>query len=111
MSSSTRMYANRQAMEKPLHRGRIEQLALLLRSVMTARERVLLEVNVPVACLEQVVAILPCMRQPTVAELHNGAGFAVRVAVPRRDLPTLIPDIKSRGGTDLLVSHLSQIVP
>ena len=79
--------------------------------MLAARERVLLEINVPPDCLEAVVGALPCMRQPTVARLHGEAGFAVRAAVPRREIPRLIPMIKATGGTDLLVSTLAQIVP
>lgn len=111
MRSSTRLYASRQAWADPARRNAIERLAMLLRSVLEARRRVMLEVNVESAALEAVVGVLPCMREPTVARLHGDAGFAVKVAVPRADLPTLIPEIKARGGTDIVVTQLAQIVP
>ena len=63
---------------------------VLVRSVLDARKRVMLEVNVPSDRLESVVAILPCMREPTISPLHHDAGFAVKAAVPRADLPELI---------------------
>ena len=63
----------------------------------------MLEVNVPADRLEGVVAILPCMREPTIAPLHHDAGFAVKAAVPRADLPGLIRAIKEQGGTDIVV--------
>ncbi len=71
----------------------------------------MLEVNVSQANLEAVVKVLPCMREPTISPLHGSGGFAVKAAVPRETLPTLIPDIKAKGGTDIVVSNLSQIVP
>jgi ATP phosphoribosyltransferase len=71
----------------------------------------MLEVNVPGDRLEAVVAILPCMREPTIAPLHHDAGFAVKAAVPRADLPGLIRSIKEQGGTDIVVSSIAQIVP
>ncbi len=111
MTSSTRLYANPRTLDDPTRRRRLDDLVLLLRSVMEARQRVLLEINVATDCLEQVIAILPCMREPTVAALHGDAGYAVKAAVPRHLLPELIPAIKSRGGTDLVVSTPSQIVP
>ena len=111
MTSTTRLYANPNAMADDEQRERIEQLALLLRSVLAARERVLLEINVPAGSLEELVATLPCMRQPTVSRLHDEEWFAVRAAVPRVALPQLIPAIKTKGGTDVLVSSLNQIVP
>jgi ATP phosphoribosyltransferase len=111
MRSSTRLYANAHALERPAKRERIERLVLLLRSVLDARQRVMLEVNVPADRLEAVVAVLPSMREPTMAPLHGNQGFAVKAAVPRRDLPKVIPEIKARGGTDIVVTALAQIVP
>ena len=111
MRSSTRLYASRVALRCPDRKASIDRLALLLRSVLEARQRVMLEVNVTQAALEDVVAALPCMREPTIATLHGAAGYAVKAAVPRADLPRLIPEIKARGGTDIVVTQLSQIIP
>jgi ATP phosphoribosyltransferase len=110
MTSSTRLYANRAVLEDPRRRALIDNLVMLLRSVLEARRRVMVEVNVSFGRLEDIVAALPCMREPTIAPLHGDAGYAVKVAVPREDLPGLIPRIKSLGGTDIVVSKLAQIV-
>ncbi|MCB9760207.1 MAG: ATP phosphoribosyltransferase [Alphaproteobacteria bacterium] len=111
MRSSTRLYANPRALEDATRRGLIEDLVLLLRSVLEARRRVMLEVNVEAALLEAVVDGLPCMREPTISLLHGDAGYAVKAAVPREMLPTLIPSLRARGGTDIVVTALAQIVP
>ncbi|MCL4210331.1 MAG: ATP phosphoribosyltransferase [Phycisphaeraceae bacterium] len=111
MTSSTRLYAHPRALEDGAKRERIDHLVLLLKSVLEARRRVMLEVNVTRDNLEQVVAVLPCMREPTIASLHGDTGFAVKAAVPRADLPTLIPAIKQAGGTDIVISQTTQIVP
>jgi ATP phosphoribosyltransferase len=114
MTSSTRLCASRQAMEDPERRSLVEDLALLLRSVLSARNRVMIELNVSEDALNSVAAALPCMREPTVSRLlgPNGpAGYAVKAAVARDSLPQLIPMLKARGGTDLVISPLSQVVP
>lgn len=111
MRSSTRLFACPRSLDDPEKRARIEHFVLLVRSVLDARKRVMLEVNVPTDRLEGVIAILPCMREPTIAPLHHNAGFAVKAAVPRADLPELIRAIKERGGTDIVVSGIAQIVP
>lgn len=110
MRSSTRLYANPRALENPQRRAAAEELVLLLRSVLEARRRVMLEVNVSRADLERVVAVLPAMREPTIAPLHGDEGFAVKAAVPRELLPSLIPKIRECGGTDIVVFQPSQIV-
>ncbi|HEX2525095.1 MAG TPA: ATP phosphoribosyltransferase [Geminicoccus sp.] len=111
LRSSTRLYAHPGSMDDPAKREVIEHLVVLVRSVMDARKRVMVEINVPPGQLEALVAVLPCMRYPTVSPLHAGTGFAVKAAVPRDGLPTLIATIKAAGGTDIVVSDIAQIVP
>ena len=110
MRSSTRFYANPRALDDARHRERIEDLVLVLESVIEARRRVMLELNVDAGGLDDLVAVLPCMRRPTVSRLHGDGGYAIRVAVLRDALPTLIPLVKARGGTDLVVTAPGQIV-
>src|SRR5438046_2409409 len=111
MRSSTRLYANPAALEDPARRRRVDDLVMLLDSVLVARRRVMLEVNASAECLEAVVAVLPSMRQATVAPLYGNGGYAVKAAVPREALPEVIPAVKAAGGRDLVVSTFSQIVP
>lgn len=111
MESSTRLFAHARALDDPRKRDRIEHLVLLCRSVIDARSRVMIEVNVAKDALDEVCAVLPCMREPTISPLHHGAGFAVKAAVPRAELPRLIPRIKACGGSDIVVFTLAQIVP
>jgi ATP phosphoribosyltransferase len=111
MRSSTRLYASPRALEDARKRERIEHLCTLVRSVLDARKRVMIELNVVADRLDAVVEILPCMREPTIAPLHHEAGYAVKAAVPRQDLPELIRAIKARGGTDIVVFEIAQIVP
>ena len=111
MQSSTRLYANPRALDDANRRRRVEDLVLLLRSVLDARRRVMLEVNASAECLDAVVAALPAMRRATVSPLFGNNGYAVKAAVPREDLPRVIPAVKAAGGTDVVVSRLAQIVP
>jgi len=109
--SSTRLYASPHAVENPQKRQRIEGLVMLLKSVLEARRRVMVEVNAPADKLDAVVALLPCMREATVSTLFGNSGYAVKAAVPKEQLPKIIPAIKAAGGSDVVVTALSQIVP
>ena len=111
LRSSTRLFANPRALDVADRRRRVEDLVLLLRSVLDARGRVMIEVNASADCLEAVVRVLPAMRRPTVAPLFGNDGYAVKAAVPPELLPQVIPALKNAGGTDVVVSRLSQIVP
>lgn len=111
MESSTRLYTTESVLDRDGKRAAIEDLVLLLKSVMGARRRVMMEVNVPGDKLEEVVDVLPAMRKPTIAPLHHEEGYAVKVAAPRDKLPRVIPEVRDRGGTDIVVTSLDQIVP
>jgi len=111
LRSTTGLYASRAALADPELRSRIDDLVLCLRAVLEARLRVMLELNVAASELDAVLDALPCMRQPTIAPLRDGAGFAVRAAVPRADLARLMPRLKELGGTDLVVSSVALLVP
>ena len=110
MTSSTRLFANRRALDDASRRDRIEDLVLLLTAVLTARDRVMIEVNVSADRMDAVIGCLPCMREPTVAQLANNSGFALKVAAPRTSLPVVIPAVKAAGGTDIVVTNIAQIV-
>ena len=110
MTSSTRLYANPRALECPERRGLIEDFVLLLTSVITARSRVMLELNVAKADLERVVQLVPCMRTPTIASLYGDEAFALKAAVPKGELSDLIPTLMRAGATDVVVSKIDQIV-
>jgi len=111
LRSTTGLYANPAALDDASKRERIEELVMVLGAVLEARRRVMVEVNVAEDRLAEVIASLPCMREPTLSHLHGGAGYAVKAAVPRDRLPQVIPEIKRRGGTDVVVTNLAQIVP
>jgi ATP phosphoribosyltransferase len=111
MRSSTRLYASRQAMDNQDKRESIDRLTMLLRAVLDARSRVMIEVNVHRDQLDAVVEALPCMREATVAALHSGSGYAVKAAVARSELARVVPNVKRAGGTDIIVTTPEQIVP
>ena len=110
MTSSTRLYANPRILEDLAAREKIEALVLVLQSVLDARRRVMVELNVEGARLDTVLSILPSMRQPTLSRLQGDAGSAVKAAVPKSGLAALIPALRKAGATDIVVSRIDQIV-
>jgi ATP phosphoribosyltransferase-like protein len=98
-------------MADPTKKSAIDGLVVSLRSVLEARSRAMVELNVAPEDIEGVIEVLPSMREPTIATLHGSSGLAVKAAVPRSRLPGLIPLLKTRGATDIVVSRLEQIVP
>ncbi len=110
LHSSTRLIANPAVMLDRWKKEKLEEILMLIKSVFNARERVMLEMNVAADKLEEIVRILPCMRAPTVASLYNGTGYAVKVAVRKREVPALIPLLKKLGATDILEYEFRKVI-
>ncbi|MBV35928.1 MAG: ATP phosphoribosyltransferase [Rickettsiales bacterium] len=102
LESSTQFIANKNVMDDPLKKQQIDDLLLLMRGVLNGRKRVLLEMNCSKDTIESVVKLLPAMRSPTVSELYNSDGFAIKAAIERKLTKDLIPQLISAGATDIL---------
>lgn len=110
LDSSTRFYANKEALKDSFKSEKLEELKMLFQAVLDARERVMLEMNVPREKFEEVVRILPCMRAPTIAPLYGELGYAVKVAVKKDEARKLIPLLKKLGATDILEYKFNKVI-
>jgi ATP phosphoribosyltransferase len=110
MKSTTRFICNKKAYENPVKRQKLDEMTMLMKSSLMAREKVLLEMNVSKDDFARVVSNIPCMRSPTVSQLHNEEGYAIKVAVPSREVPALIPKLVALGARDILEYRLEKIV-
>jgi ATP phosphoribosyltransferase len=109
LESSTRFVASHSAMADSEKRSRIEELAMLFRAVLDGRDRVMLEMNIPKEQFES-LSTLPAMRSPTVAPLYGDAGFAVKIAVKKDEVPDIIPKLKKLGAIDIVEYDLRKVV-
>ena len=110
MKSSTRMYASKSAMDIPEKKEQIEDFAMLIKAVLMARTRVMMDLNVASENLDAVIGCLPSMRQPTVSSLSNTGWHAVRSAVLRKELAEIIPKLKAAGACDIVTSSAEQLM-
>lgn len=110
LESSTRFIANRKALEDPAKAEKIEELRMMFQAILDARERVMLEMNVPKDKFMDIVKALPCMHSPTVAPLYGEQGYAVKAAVKKYEVGKLIPLLKKLGATDILEYKFEKVV-
>jgi len=111
-SSTAVLVANRQSLEDPWKRDKIEDIVSLIRGVIEARGLKLLKMNVPEKMLVSVTKVLPAMKSPTISRLHGEKepGYAVEVAVEEDQVVQLIPLLKKTGATDILEIDLKKVV-
>jgi ATP phosphoribosyltransferase len=110
LESSTRFIANKEIMKDPWKQEKINEMKMIFKAVLDARQRVMLEMNVPKEKLEEIVKFLPCMRSPTVAPLYGNQGYAVKIAVKKQEVIKLIPLLKKYGATDILEYDFRKVV-
>ncbi|MBE0476758.1 MAG: ATP phosphoribosyltransferase [Coriobacteriia bacterium] len=110
MTSTTRLFASRDAWEDPDKRREIEEIRTLLLGVIEARGRVLLSMNVSEDKLDAVVAQLPAMKRPTVNRLYAVDYLEVTTVVDKAGVNILIPKLKAAGAEDILELAISKIV-
>ena len=109
MTSSTRMFASKAAMADPQKKQKILELKMLFSAVLSASDRVMLEMNVPKAKFEGLVKGVPAMRSPTVSPLYGDDGYAIKTVVKKSEVPNLLPKLKSLGATDILEYDLRMV--
>jgi ATP phosphoribosyltransferase len=112
LESSTYFVASKAALANPEKNARIQELAMLFKAVLDARDTVMLEMNVVESLFDELVAAIPCMRSPTVSPLYGEkGGFAVKSAVKKNEVPEIIPLLKKLGATDIVEYDLRKVVP
>lgn len=110
MESSTRMYASKEAMKNPSKKQKILELKMLFEAVLAARSRVMLEMNVAKADFDGLIKGIPSMKSPTVSPLFGDDGYAVKIAVKKSEVPTLLPKLQGLGATDILEYELRKVM-
>lgn len=84
----------------------LDILTRRLQGVLTAREYVLMDYDVPAELVGAAVAITPGFESPTVASLHDANWAAVRVMVPRKDTNRIMDALYDLGARAILVTSI-----
>jgi len=111
LTSTTRLIANHEAMKDPRKRQKIEDLALLLRGAIAAREKVGLKMNVPRSKLPDILALLPAEKSPTVNTLADENWVALEVVVEEKVERDLVPELHRAGATGIFSYPLNKVIP
>ena len=109
LHTHTVMVANSDALADPWKKAKIDQIALMLKSALAARHRVLLKMNAPTAALDEISKLLPSLHAPTVNKLTDPAWVAIESVVERRDVRDLIPRLRATGAEGILELDLKNV--
>ncbi len=109
LSTSQVLIASRASMEG--HGRKIAEITTALHSVIEAKGKRYLMMNVPVAALDAVKKKLPGMAGPTVMKVEASSPIcAVHAVVHEREIYKVINDLKEVGAKDILIVPIERIV-
>ena len=108
--TTTRFIANKDAVLDSFKCAKMKKLALLLKSVLMAENKVGLMMNVHKNHLDAVLAKLPALQRPTVSHLSDQDWFSLTTIIDKNVARDLIPDLMLAGAEGLVEYSLNKVI-
>ena len=110
LESNTQIIANKSAWANCEKRRKIENLALMLRGAMEAKERVGLMLNVRKDDLYAVLTVLSALKRPTISTLSDPEWLAVNTVIEAATAWDVIPRLKQANAQGIVEYPLNKVV-
>jgi len=110
LETNTKLIANKKSYADVWKRKKISQAALLLRGALNADKLIGLKMNVPKDRMEQVVAILPSLTSPTIAQLYKSEWLSVETVIEESVAREVIPRLIEAGADGIIEYPLNKVV-
>ncbi len=110
LTSTPRFIANHRAYADPWKKRKIDDVVLMLQGAMAAEDKVGLMMNVPRDKQGKVLALLPALQNPTVADLADKTWVAVTTIIDESVVRHIIPRLKSAGARGIVEFPLTKII-
>ncbi|KXB00455.1 ATP phosphoribosyltransferase [candidate division MSBL1 archaeon SCGC-AAA261C02] len=107
--TSARLIANPQSLEEK--REKIAEIKTALESVIRAKPRKLILLNVPKDKISAIKEIMPGMAGPTVSKVEGTDLLAIQVVVKADEVYELVKKAKDEGARDILIVPIERILP
>lgn len=111
LTSTTRLIANKVALQDPAKAEKIGSLKILLEGAMSASKLVGLKMNVPVADRASILGLLPAQKSPTISPLADPDWVAAEVIIEEKQVRDLIPALSRAGATGIVEYPLNKVIP
>jgi len=110
LESYTQIIANKKSWQDAAKRRKIENLALMLRGAIDAKDRVGLMLNVRKEDLDGVLAVLPALKRPTISQLSEPGWLAVNTVIEENTAWEVIPRLKEARAQGIVEYPLNKVV-
>ncbi len=109
LETTTRFIANKDAYKDPIKRKKMENIIRMLQSVIDAKPKVCIMMNVPQDGLDDVLEILPS-KNPTVSNLAKGEWIDVIAVMDKKTLRDVLPKLKDIGAKSIVELPINKII-
>ena len=110
MESVPVMVANRKSWADPWKRDKIETIATLLKSTLAAEGMVGLKMNAPGNLVEEIIKVLPSLKNPTVAHHYNSDWVSIETILPEKEVRRIVPELMKLGAEGIVEYPLNKII-
>ena len=110
LQSTTRFIANHESYKEDWKRQKIDDIVLMLRAAMAAEGKAGLMMNVPKDKINDIIALLPALQNPTISNLSDNNWYAVSTIIDEGLVRKLIPKLKSCGACGIVEYPISKII-
>lgn len=111
ITSTTRFIANKKAWAEPFKRLKIENIVILIKAAINARNKVGLKMNIKKSDLESILKILPAEKSPTISSLADSDYAAIEIIVDEKVERSLVPQLKRAGASGIITYPLNKVIP
>jgi len=111
LETNTKLVASREAWADSWKRQKIQTLSILIQGALMGAEKVGLKMNVARANLDEVMKLLPALRQPTISPLSNEDWVAIETVLDEREARDLIPALRRAGAEGIVEYPLNKVIP
>ncbi len=109
LETTTRFIANKEAYGDPLKRKKMENVIMMLQSVIDAKPKVCIMMNVPQNRLDDILKVLPS-NNPTISHLAKGEWIDVMAVMDKKILRDVLPKLKDIGAKSIVELPISKII-
>lgn len=109
LETTTRFIANKDAYKDPFKRKKMENIILMLKSVIDAIPKTCVMMNAPKDKLDEILQVLPSFN-PTVSHLAKGDWVDVVAIMDKKVLRDVVPKLKALGAKAIAELPISKII-
>jgi ATP phosphoribosyltransferase len=110
IESYPQVIANHAVMQDTWKQTKLQRIFLLLEGALNARDKVGLKMNLEESKLNDLLARLPALRNPTISPLAQNGWVAIETIIDETVVREIIPELKLLGAEGIIEYPLNKVV-